>query len=734
MRKFLIFAGTREGRLLAEHLCSLGMDVHISVATGYGEEVLPRLLGLTIHRGRLRGPALEELVGSGDWEAVIDATHPYALEITGNLREACKRTGKPYLRLLREDAADGEQEESWIPPVSEKSGTDGGPGEGDALPVYVNSKEEAAEYLNGKTGAILLTTGSKELKDYVNLISDTSRIFARILPDSEAVKQCRELGLSGRQIICMQGPYSAALNEAMLRQLEARYLVTKETGAAGGFPQKLAGARAAGAVAVVQRRPREEGYGMGELLEYLKLPGIEPGMDLGMETEPGPDLGMEIEPGSDLGTETEPGPGAEWGQMKPEASGDRKPEWGPEKQTVTMAGIGMGDPLDLTRAAARAFREADVIFGAPRMIKALQRFEKPMEPLYQPKAIREYLEQHPECKKAAVAFSGDVGFYSGTKKLLEELEEEKYNIDLICGISSVQYVAARLRIPWQDLKLISLHGRQQNLVGAVRTHEKVFVLAGKAESIRELAGILQEYGLEQVTLLVGSQLSYPEEEFCSGRPGDFLNFQKEGLSVAVVENPEAARTAVTHGLPDAWFQRGNAPMTKEEIRSISISKLALTKDALVYDIGAGTGSIGIECALQAAEGQVFAIEKKQDAVELLLRNQRKFGALNLTAVTGTAPEALAALPAPSHAFIGGSSGNLVEITEVLLRKNPKVRIVINAIAMETVAEVMGLMQKQDFEVAEIVQVFVGKARKLGSYHMMMGQNPVYIFTLQKELP
>lgn len=680
MRKFLIFAGTREGRLLAEHLCHFGMEVHISVATEYGEEVLPQLSGLTVHRGRLSGTELEDLVGARDWEGVIDATHPYALEISGNLKNACQKTGKPYLRLLREGLEDT-----------------GNSGQGDL--IYVNSKEEAAAYLNRGKGNILFTTGSKELMDYVNLLSDPARMFVRILPDSDAVRQCRELGLSGRQIICMQGPYSAALNEAMLRQLDARYLVTKETGETGGFPQKLAGAKAAGAVTVVLRRPREEeGYDMDGLLEYLELPGI------GRETVQ---------------------------KQEPEVRKGFVPK---SRQTVTVLGIGMGSFLNLTLEGERACREADVIFGASRITEALREFGRPLQSLYQPEKIREYLEQHPECKRAVAAFSGDVGFYSGTRKLLEELEEEKHNVDLICGISSVQYVAAKLRMPWQDMKLLSLHGRRQNLIGTLRTHEKVFVLAGKAESIRELAGMLLEYGMEQVQLYVGSRLSYPEEEFSAGRPKEFLDFQKEGLSVAVVVNPRAAQTAVTHGLPDLCFRRGSAPMTKEEIRSISLSKLALTRNAQVFDIGAGTGSIGIECALQAAEGRVWAIEKKAEAVELLSQNKRELGAYNLTVVSGTAPEALTGLPAPTHAFIGGSGGNLAEIVGVLLGKNPKVRIVINAIAMETVAEVMGLLKKQEFAVAEIVQVSVGKAREIGAYHMMMGQNPVYIFTLQKELP
>lgn len=173
-------------------------------------------------------------------------------------------------------------------------------------------------------------------------------------------------------------------------------------------------------------------------------------------------------------------------------------------------------------------------------------------------------------------------------------------------------------------------------------------------------------------------------------------------------------------------------MTKEEVRSIALSKLALTRQAVVYDIGAGTGSIGIECALAAPEGMVYAIEKKEEAQKLLLENQRRLRAFNLKPIAGSAPEALQKLPAPTHAFIGGSSGSMDAIITLLLEKNPKVRIVISAIALETVSEVMRILQKSRFAQQEVVQVSVARAKALGSYHMMMGQNPVYLFTLSNE--
>ncbi|MBS5064304.1 MAG: precorrin-6Y C5,15-methyltransferase (decarboxylating) subunit CbiT [Hungatella hathewayi] len=182
---------------------------------------------------------------------------------------------------------------------------------------------------------------------------------------------------------------------------------------------------------------------------------------------------------------------------------------------------------------------------------------------------------------------------------------------------------------------------------------------------------------------------------------------------------------------DEWFIRGEVPMTKAEVRAVSISKLELRPDSVLYDIGAGTGSVSIEAASQLVDGHVYAVEQKLEAVELIEANIRKFGAEGIikiegiSVVTGTAPEALSGLPRPTHAFIGGSSGNLEGLLEVLLEKNPDIRIVINIIALETLTQTMTLLGKRGIE-AEIVSMQVAKARTVGNYHLMQGQNPVYI--------
>ena len=202
--------------------------------------------------------------------------------------------------------------------------------------------------------------------------------------------------------------------------------------------------------------------------------------------------------------------------------------------------------------------------------------------------------------------------------------------------------------------------------------------------------------------------------------------ETDPLSVMLLENPRAEDHIVTHGIPDGEFIRAKVPMTKEEVRSVSLSKLRLTKNAVVYDIGAGTGSVSVEMARMASEGVVYAIERKEEAAALIEENKRKFACDNLTVIRGLAPECLKDLERPTHAFIGGSAGNMKEILETLLEKNPHIRIVMNAIALETTGEMLRLAKELDLADVDIVTVSAARAKELGNYHLMMGQNPVTI--------
>lgn len=687
MNNILIFAGTTEGRSFADACVGSFDQVHVCVATEYGSEIIDKRAGIIVHTGRLDVEAMVALMKETGCSCVVDATHPYAVEVTANIKAAAKQVGLRYYRLLRDLKVDTSD------------------------CIYVESKEAAIEFLNGTEGNILFTTGSKEIGDYIDGITDRSRIYARFLADAESVDKCKAKGLLTNQILCMQGPFSLDFNVALLQMINGRYMVTKDTGATGGFPEKIEACRRAGAKAVVIARPEEEGYSYDELCAEFGVSQMEAMQDTSAN-----------EMLNDACCAGASNDGYESCDCKVVDS----------KVKAYLVGIGMGDDKSITKGAMEAFKNADVIIGAGRMIESLASYGKKTVDMYKPQEVLEYIKGDTSLKNVAVAFSGDVGFYSGAKKLKDVLEGAGIEVELIPGISSVVYFASKLAIPWESIKLVSLHGRAQNIIYAVKHNRYTFTLAGKAESIRNLAAKLIDYKQGHVIMNVGHMLSYPEEMIVSGRPEELVDFQATGLSVAIIENPAAGDAIITHGLPNSTFARGDAPMTKEEIRAISISKLQLTKDAVVYDVGAGTGSISIECAMQLSDGFVYAIERKEEAACLIEDNSMRLGIENIQVVRGLAPEAMEELPAPTHAFIGGSAGNMKEIIQSLLDKNPKCRIVVNAIAMETIAETTNLIKHFNFDYVDIAQVAVGKSRKLGSYNMIFGQNPVTIFTFANE--
>lgn len=178
---------------------------------------------------------------------------------------------------------------------------------------------------------------------------------------------------------------------------------------------------------------------------------------------------------------------------------------------------------------------------------------------------------------------------------------------------------------------------------------------------------------------------------------------------------------------DEVFIRGQVPMTKSEVRAVSLSKLELTPNAVLYDIGAGTGSVSVEAALAIPQGQVYAVEHNPEAAQLILANREKFGTENLFLVEGKAPSALVGLSVPTHGFIGGSSGEMNNIICRLQNLNPDIRIVINIIALETLTQTMDLLRTLKIE-AEILLLQVAKAKQIGEYHLMQGQNPVYVIS------
>lgn len=393
---------------------------------------------------------------------------------------------------------------------------------------------------------------------------------------------------------------------------------------------------------------------------------------------------------------------------------------------VYIIGIGPGDRSLLTGQAAGLIEQSGCIIGAQRMLDLFGTSAKPMLASTCAHEIAAYLKEHSAFASAAVLVSGDVGFYSLAKRLQETLDG--HDVERVCGLSSLQYFAAKLNIPWDDAKIISLHGRNGNLLASAAHNRRTFVLTGGDVRANDVCAALVSAGLGSLNVAVGENLSYPAERILTGTAEELCAEQFESLSVMFIENSRPS--AWMPGIDDAQFIRGNVPMTKSEVRAVILSKLRPSRYETVYDIGAGTGSVSVELALAVNEETVYAIERNEEAIGLIHTNKEKFGAQNLQVISGEAPDALLELPAPDCAFIGGCGGRLRETLEILLDKNPNVRIVISAITIETLTQAMMYISSLGFTGVDVLQIGISKSRSAGNSHMMIANNPITLICAQ----
>lgn len=399
---------------------------------------------------------------------------------------------------------------------------------------------------------------------------------------------------------------------------------------------------------------------------------------------------------------------------------------------VYIVGMGPGHPDFLTIQGKRAVEESRVILGDRRMTDAFSSLGKTIISTYKPSEIRRILASMEDGDgPAAVVVSGDVGFFS-LGRLLTDIPG--CTVISCPGISSLAYFAAKVRTPWHDAYCISRHGRRESVAAAVYGHHKVFCLTGGSDTVSLICRELCQAGLGHVRVDVGQNLSYDDEQILSGTAEALAAQDIGGLAVMMIYNdhPRPTTTPV-HGLPDDAFVRGGAPMTKRSVRAVAISHLAPQAGDCVYDVGAGTGSCTVELARQVPFGQVYAFEIDKEALSLVQENCRRFAVENVSIVPGDAAETMEPIPAPDCAFIGGTKGKMADILDGIYGKNAACRIVMTAITIETLADITAYYKDKTRYTLDITQLSAAESRRIGPYHMMMGQNPVYILTvLSKE--
>lgn len=516
----VIFGGTSEGRELAEYAESHQIPVLVSVVSGYGESLLRESEMVRVHTGALDEAAMRQFLQEAAPKLVLDATHPYARVVTEQVAALCHDLSIPYQRVLRgsEQTACAET--------------------GDAVPktasvFVVDSIQDAVERLKQDNRPVLLTTGSKELEAFAADPVLRERIYARVLPDSQVLKKCEDLGIHGAHVIAMQGPFSTELNSALLRTVQAGWLVTKEAGKRGGFVEKMEAARQCGASVVVIRRPvQEEGISLEEAKTRMDAYCVKSSKD---SEAPGA-LQHLVQNAND----------SEKTKQTMAGSGQTRQS----TRTLSMIGMGMGGGKQLTLEALEVLEHSDMVFGASRMLTDLAPWirEKHQEAYYQPEKILDWLEEHRTCQHAVVVCSGDTGFYSGSGSMMRALktrfgaaEAIPYEVKVYPGISSVSALAARFGISWDDACLASAHGRDCDVAALLKMQEKVFLLLDSSMNLKQICRILVDAGLGDTRVYAGVRMGYEEERRICGQADELTAIETDSLTAVFLERNKDER-------------------------------------------------------------------------------------------------------------------------------------------------------------------------------------------------
>ncbi len=640
MINIMLFAGTTEGRELCEKYAEKNIIIDVYTATDYGGELLPESRNINIHSGKLDTEEIAAEIKRLEPFLVVDATHPYATEISKNLKKA---SGDKYVRLLREE----------LPKVKA---------------IYVENIDRAVATVNRSRGNVLITTGSKDLEKYTAIKDYKNRCIIRMLPEKENIKKAVELGFSENNIIAEQGPFSTKDNIKHINKYGIKYLISKESGTAGGLNEKYYACQSCNAAMIVIKRPAEDGYKASEVYNIIE-----------------------------------------------KAMGEKH---------IDIIGIGLGNPDTMTVEACRHIQRAEVIIGAERMLAAVDTNEKEIYCEYKAEKIKEIIDKS-VYNKIAVLFSGDVCIHSGAIGLSKLLEN--YNVNVIQGISSVTYLASKLGISWANSKVVSFHGKETDIAAQIRNNKSVFVLT--SGNVAEICQRLIKGALEYVHICVGERLSYSDEKIFAGYPSDFINMEFDTVTIMYIENPDYGKSFEI-GIDDDEFIRGSVPMTKSEVRTLVVTALGIKENSVIYDIGAGTGSVSVECSRLAENGKIYSIESNENAVELIARNREKFGIENMEIIHSYAVDILPSLPKADAAFIGGSKGQLEDIIKILVNKDTDT-IVMTAIAIENAVKMIELAKLYNLEY-NIKQVLISRGKKLADITMMIGENPVYIIKCRRK--
>lgn len=396
---------------------------------------------------------------------------------------------------------------------------------------------------------------------------------------------------------------------------------------------------------------------------------------------------------------------------------------------VAIIGMGLA-PKDLTAEHLKIIDEADILVGGKRLLDYFTQCSAQKKTIDRNlKGLIDFIKNRMASQSIVVLASGDPLFFGIGARLVKALGEE--NVVIYPNISSVAAAFARIKEPWSDVRVISLHGRNNEsvLFKALEKENVVAVFTDPKNNPAWLAQRLIEEDFINFKLCVLESLGTAEERFNWYSPDRAAGmvFAEPNLAILKRSSEGLKGMKPLHlGVPDNYYDHQQGLITKSEIRAITLSKLRLLKDHVLWDLGAGSGSVSIEASLLVPSGKVFALEKKPERIQQIEINKNRFGVTNLEIVHAVLPDGLERLPQPDRIFIGGGGRDLQKIINAAVPfLKPGGLVVVNTVLMQNIQTAAATLKALDFK-PSIVQVQISRSQDMPWGDRLEAQNPVWI--------
>lgn len=400
------------------------------------------------------------------------------------------------------------------------------------------------------------------------------------------------------------------------------------------------------------------------------------------------------------------------------------------QQKIYLVGAGITGWEGFTSKALEIIKKADVLIGHQRHLDIFSDFAGQKRVLGDLSELMDFLKQTNQ--RVVMLSSGDPTFFGVSRFLLRNLPKER--IEIFPNVTSMQYAFARIKEPWDDGIFVSVHGRGLHpAIDKIIAAEKACVLTDRINTPAAIAAELIERGAEGYEAWLCEDLGMSTEKFTKTSVRGLLEINASELNILILirtYEPNLVHYPLI-GIDDDEFQTSKKLITKLEVRAVTLAKLQLQDDLVLWDIGAGSCSVSIEASNLMPNGRIFAVERNQQCISFINENLKKFCTRNIKLIEAYAPEGLEDLPDPDRVFIGGAGGQLdVIIDAVSARLRPEGVVVINAVTLDTLTRAVEFLEDHGFTV-EATCVNIAKTRSLTEYKMFEAQNPVYVISARK---